>query len=319
MSDPVIIRAKGRGPCHFILLPGLVPDGPETFLRQAFMFSKFGTTAVFTYPYEHFNLDCIIRAIEQEISEAVAIGRRVILVGVSVGGGVAIEALRRARDDGKPLAISGLMLISPLTCIDDLSSLLRRFYDNIVNEASRGDDGDPAAAVERGRNFFKLLVSNSAQSQQPTLGRFRSFFSRLSPQGFKRAGEQRIRLRIEKTLGAIPPHGAVLRTQALGQLKGTGKSGALTQAPALLLWGSKERHTLNMDGPGSGILCRPDLASRILPNCEVHWVYGKNGEEVPHASLLKHAPFFNAHLGTFLARREFAMPRLHSFRSWMSM
>jgi len=57
-----------------------------------------------------------------------------------------------------------------------------------------------------------------------------------------------------------------------------------------------------MDGPGTGILCRPDLASRCFPDVEVHWLYAHDGEEVPHASLLKHYAPFNHHLLVFLRR-----------------
>jgi hypothetical protein len=95
--------------------------------------------------------------------------------------------------------------------------------------------------------------------------------------------------------------------QALRQLGGLDQDARatkpLTEVPTLILWGSKERHTLTMDGPGTRILSRPDLASRHFPDVEVQWVYTHDGEEVPHASLLKHAPDFNRHLRHFLKRR----------------
>ena len=89
---------------------------------------------------------------------------------------------------------------------------------------------------------------------------------------------------------------------------------ALTDVPVMILWGSKERHTLNMEGPGTSILCRPDLACRLFPELEVHWCYGTDGEEVPHASMLKHHRAFNIHLRRFLARlnRRNQVPLLHN-------
>jgi hypothetical protein len=70
----------------------------------------------------------------------------------------------------------------------------------------------------------------------------------------------------------------------------------------MILWGSKERHTLDMDGPCCGRLCRPDLATRVFPAAEVQWVYGLDGTSVPHASTLRHAVAFNRHINRFLAR-----------------
>lgn len=297
--QPTFTRSPGKGPFHLILLPGMVPDGPETFLRQAAVLRRHGSTAVVTYPYEDFQLDAVVTAVEDEIANTVIAGRRPVLVGVSVGGGFALEVLRRARAAGRTLPLAAVLLISPFTCADDLSPLLRRLYDGIVGEH------DPEAALERGRTFFKTLAGRAATAKA-AVGRLRSLFQLLTPQGLAELGERRIRARIEKTLNAIPAQGAIARTIALGQLPGIAGGprgqGPLCSAPTLILWGSKERHTLDMDGPGTSLLCRPDLAYRLFNDCEVHWVYGDDGDEVPHASLIKHHQPFNRLLNGFLGR-----------------
>ena len=304
-NQPTFTRQSGKGPFHIILLPGLVPDGPETFLRQAHTLRRHGSTAVVTYPYADFHLDILITAVEDEITSAVAAGRRPVLVGVSVGGGFALEVLRRARAAGRTLPLAAVLLISPFTCAGDLSPLLRRLYDGIVGEQDRGAEGDPAAALERGRAFFKTLAGRSAPARA-TVGRLRSLFQLFTPHGLAELSERRLRARIEKTLNAIPAQGAIARTMALRQLPGIAGGprgqGPLSTVPTLILWGSKERHTLDMDGPGTSLLCRPDLAYRLFSDCEVHWVYGDNGDEVPHASLLKHHQPFNRLIGGFLGR-----------------
>ncbi len=296
----------GHGPFHFILVPGLVPDGPETFLRQIATLRSFGSLSTATYPYDHFDVEGVMAALREQILARQRTGQRPVLIGVSVGGGLCIELLRRARDADESLPLSAVVLISPLSCIDDLAPLLARLVGGIISEADRGEAGNPGAALERGRTLFRTLASRSV-APGPQIGGWRALLALLTPQGIANLHERRIRDRIDRTLAAIPALGAIERVTSLRSLQGIGQGPSartpLTQAPTLLLWGSKERHTLTMDGPGTSILCRPDLASRVFPACEVHWLYGADGEEVPHASLLKHAAAFNRHLRTFMQRR----------------
>ena len=125
----------------------------------------------------------------------------------------------------------------------------------------------------------------------------------LTPQGWLQLREQRIRDRIERTLDGIPTGGAIERVHALLHLVGVHQQrGPLCSAPTLIAWGSRERHTLRMDGPGTSLLCRPDFAQKVFPDAEIQWVYDRDGGEVPHASLLKHAHAFNPLLKRFLKR-----------------
>jgi pimeloyl-ACP methyl ester carboxylesterase len=261
---------------------------------------------VLTYPYDHFKLDDVLERIRSAIAQAHASGRQPILLGVSVGAGICLELLRRARDSNLPLDLASLILISPFTCTGDLAPLLARLVNGIATEVDRSEGGRPEQALERGRQLFRTLASKSVSTRQAATG-WRSFFTLLTPQGFADWGEARIRARIERTLEAIPADGGIARVMALREMAGLDQdpraTKPLTLAPTLILWGSKERHTLTMDGPGTAILSRPDLATRHFPNLEVHWVYTQNGEEVPHASLLKHANAFNRHLRHFLKRR----------------
>ncbi len=299
MRDEHLVH--GYGPFHFLLIPGMVPDGPETFLRQLPLLRGFGSATVFTYPYDRFDLDETIADLRAALDATVAAGKQPVLVGVSVGGGLCLELLRRARDAGETLPLAAILLMSPLTCTADLAPMLGRMIDGISGESST--HGNQEQAVERGRTLFRTLATRSAPP--PSNGGWRSLMALLTPQGFAELGERRLRERIDRTLASISPQGAIQRVMAVRQLPGLERGRPrwpLHQAPTLILWGSKERHTLDMDGPGTGVLCRPDLASRHFPDCEVHWVYGANGDEVPHASLLKHAPAFNRHLRLFLGR-----------------
>ena len=306
MPQPALARSSGHGPFHFLLVPGLVPDGAETFLRQMRMLRSFGTCTTVTYPYAAFDLDTTLAALKDVIQTAHANGKLPVLVGVSVGGGLCLELMRRARDAGEVLPLSAVVLISPLSCTGDLAPLLGRLMEGIAAEHARGDEGNPTGALERGRTFFKTLASRSVAPRAQT-GRLRSLLALLTPQGIAELGERRIRDRIDHTLANITPLGGIARCLALTKLRGLDPAnrtaGPITSAPTLILWGSKERHTLNIEGPGTSILCRPDLAWKFFPESEIHWLYDANGDDVPHASLLKHHHTFNRYLRSFIKRR----------------
>ncbi len=284
----------GRGQHHLFLLPGMVPDGPETFLRQRHLFRAFGDVTTVTWPYDAFDLGALIDHIADRIRAAARDGRRPVLVGVSVGGGVALELLRRTREQALPLA--AIVLVSPLTCAEDLAPMLRRYIDPIFHP---GPGSTAEQGIERARTFFRALAGRSMG--EPLRNPWKALFT--PPTGWIRLGEQRVRDRIEATIDGIPTAGALDRVLAIRQFIGVHQGrGALHPAPTLIAWGSRERHTLRMDGPGTGLLCRPDLAQRIFPDVEVQWIYEPDGGEVPHASLLKHAHCFNPHFKRFLAR-----------------
>jgi pimeloyl-ACP methyl ester carboxylesterase len=278
-------------------MPGLVPDAPETFLRQRHLFLAYGSVTAVTYGYETFDLELLLAGLRERITAAAAMGEAPVLFGVSIGGGIVLELLRRCAAAGEPLPLAGLVLVSPFTCTADLAPLLRRMIEPIL-----GENGEAAReGLERGRSFFRMLASRSVPADAPT--GWRKGLSLLTPSGLRAWQERAILARIDRTLASITPEGALARVRGLRHLRGVGQEReALCRAPTLILWGSKERQTLSMDGPGTGILCRPDLAYRLFPDAEVQWVYGAGGEEVPHASLIKHAHAFNPHLKRFLRR-----------------
>jgi len=299
-----LLRHTGGKPFHFVCLPGLVPDGPETYAHQLKLLRARGSVAVVTYPYDSFDLDAVIAHVREELEQAHHAGLAPILVGLSVGGGIVIELLRRGLDAGRPLPLRGLILISPLTCTDDLSSMLSRLMLPIVAESGKVG-GRPEVAIERGRLLFKNLVTRSTDHADTSLDALRWLgpLGLLTPQGFAAWRERRLAARIQATLANLSPEGSLQRVLALTHFRGlAGHRGPLCEAPTLILWGSKERQTLDMEGPGTGRLCRPDLACKVFPSVEVQWIYDRDGGEVPHASLLKHARAYNPPLVRWLRR-----------------
>ena len=288
-----LITHRGRGASHFLLVPGLVPDGPETFLRQIPLLRRHGDVTVVSYPREHFDLDALLDVLRQRTLAAASSGRRPVLVGVSVGGGFCLELLRRARLAREEIPLRALVLISPLTCREDLAPLLQRMLAPLLDVSNPDLRHE---ALERGRAFFRALAQRSAPAATAEQ-RWPSWVRPLMDRG-----QERVRERITRTLAEISPDGGIERCRAVARLVGLGK-GALCSAPTLLLWASKERHTLDVNGPGVAHLNRPDLATRYFPRAEVQWVYSADGSEVPHASLLLHHRAFNFALARFLRRR----------------
>jgi len=299
---PRLTTCHGRGAVHFLLVPGLVPDGPETFARQMRLLQRHGDVTVMTYPYDSFCLDATLDTMRQFVQEVHSAEREPVLVGASVGGGFCLELMRRAREARSDLPLAAVVLISPMTCADDLSPLLRRLLAPIL---AAPDLNASAQALERGRTFFRALASRAVTNDAaPRI--WRRWAHGLAPRLSRPLGEVRLRARITQTLDDISPAGGIGRCRAIAQLaglRGTPRAAALTPAPTLILWGSKERHTLDMESPGAAELSRPDTAVRRFPQVEVRWVYAEDGSEVPHASLLLHHRAFNAALGAFLKRQ----------------
>lgn len=298
-ASPTLVHSRGIGNLHALLLPGLVPDGPETFHRVRRHFLAKGDVTVATYPYARFDIEALFACVDAFLAECRARRRRPVLAGVSVGGGFLLEYLRRRRAEGRSPELAGLVLVSPLVSVQDLAPTLRRLWNPIV-----ADSPDSVQALEKGRGFFRQLASRSVRQGSTPAG-WMGLLSAFTPQGIAELVDAPLRRRIERTLAAIPAEGAIARCRALKELSGLERPQAgqyLSDSPTLILWGSKERHTLDVDGPGVGTLCRPDLAERHFPRCEVGWVYGKDGESVPHASLMKHDKAYSGHLRAFLAR-----------------
>jgi len=303
-SDLLMLRHPGGKPFHFVCLPGLVPDGPETYVRQLKLLRSKGSVAIVTYPYESFDLDAVIAGVREELDRAHSAGLAPVLVGLSVGGGIVIEMLRRGQESGRPLPLRGLILISPMTHTDDLSSMLSRLTLPIIAESQK-ENGTPYLAVERGRQLFKILVTRATEQVDGSRDALRWLgpLGLFTPQGYAAWTERRLSTRIQRTLERLPPEGSVQRVLAITRFRGlAGTKGPLCDAPTLILWGSKERQTLDMNGPGTSRLCRPDFACKVFPKVEVHWIYDRDGGEVPHASLLKHAAAFNPPMIRWMAR-----------------
>ena len=299
-SEAAFETDVGKNLLHFFLVPGLVPDARETFLRQRHLFLAYGSVTSVTYPNHDFNLSAIRDALRSRILASHRAGQKPVLVGVSVGGGIILDLLRHCREQGDPLPLGGLILVSPFTCTSDLAPLLRRLVDPILGTKPE----DALEALEKGRSFFRMLASRSLTTSE-AVG-WRKSLSLLTPAGVRAWQERAILRRIDSTLTSISPEGALARVCSLRELKGISdqRRSTICEAPTLILWGSKERQTLSMEGPGTGILCRPDLAYRLFPRLQIQWVYDAQGEEVPHGSLLKHAHAFNPFLKEYLRRLE---------------
>ena len=145
----------GRGPFHVLCVPGLVPDGAETFLHQLPLLRRFGPVSLVTYPYERFVLDDVITSLVNELKRMVLSGRRVVLVGVSVGGGICLEMLRRLHEADRVAA--EVDHADPGRHFARCPAVVERLERDVVpeehQECADRDDGDAdTARVATGRH-----------------------------------------------------------------------------------------------------------------------------------------------------------------------
>ena len=131
-GDPSLRVRMGIGPFHTLMVPGLVPDGEETFLRVRSHFLLKGDVSVLTYPYATFDAERMMATFDAFMETCRRTRKKPILVGVSVGGGFLLEHLRRSKERGEALEPAAIVLVSPLSCPQDLAPVLRRLWNPIV-------------------------------------------------------------------------------------------------------------------------------------------------------------------------------------------
>lgn len=116
-----ILRESGRGPAPTIVLGGFVPDSSEAvFLVRDFLLRQGDVYAV-NYPRHGFDLDLLFAQLDDLIEElTLHRGQRPVVFAVSFGVGLLLEWLKRHRLAGGQPALRGVVLVSPVACVEDL-------------------------------------------------------------------------------------------------------------------------------------------------------------------------------------------------------
>jgi pimeloyl-ACP methyl ester carboxylesterase len=285
-----ILAEERPGTVPTIILGGFVPDATEAAYLVRGQLLRAGSVFYVNYPRRGFSTELLFAQLEDLIEEIIHTrGRPPVLLGVSFGGGLALELLRRTCAAGREVPLAGLVLVSPVACIADLltpgtakpTTLLGRVilpYLEAVGAVS-------SQVIEKSRMLFLKMFEAGAQNKEAvrlllTANEFRG-----------------LRDRVLAAITAIDPAGAVERVQALRAFPSPGAPIVLSPAPVLVLYAEKESAVLTETSPTTR-----EFRSRLaawFPRGQCFTVVNTPDNPVQHASLIFHCRNFLPYLAGF--------------------
>ncbi len=290
-------RERGAGSVPTIVLGGFVPDSAEQVFLLRRTLLRSGDVYCVSYPRTGFSLDLLCAQLTDLVAELGARGQAPVLLGVSFGGGLVVEWLRRVRLAGKEPLLAGVVLVSPVACTGDIiapgaakpATLLGRALRPFLDASGVSD-----ASVEKARAVFTRMFEAGAQNKVA--------LSLLMSRG----EVQRLRAAVLDTIRGITAAGAQERVGALREMRPPTDyfSAALlplTTAPALVLFAENEEAVLDPASPTRFAFERAPRA--YFPEGRVQVVHGRsNAAPVQHASLIFHVFEFLPPLQSFYQR-----------------
>lgn len=296
--DATLLHEARPGGRPTIVLGGFVPDAPEQVFLLRGDLLRHGSVHYFNYPKSGFDLDRLRAQLDELVLDlAQRAGTPPVILAVSFGAGLAIEWLRRLRAEGRTAPIAGLVLISPVTCVDDLiapgSAKPTTLLGRAILPYLSGDDGFSPAHIEKSRSIFIRMFEAGAQNKT-------ALASLMT-----RAELLRLRDAVIATINGIDRRGAAARIRALRQLPAPTAALSddhlpLCEAPTLILYAEKESAVLQAAAPGRFVLTNAHRA--LFPDSSVLTVSNPRGDPVQHASLIFHYFDFRAPIVSFYAR-----------------
>jgi hypothetical protein len=292
-----LLRERGRGAVPTIVLGGFVPDATEqVFLLRQFLL-RTGDLYYLNYSRAGFSLDLLCAQLDDLVSELNARGQPPVIFGVSFGGGLLLEWLRRRRRSGDRDRLAGVVLVSPTGCIADLigpgeakpSTLLGRALHPFLYAAPPG-----AAAVARSRAVFARMFEAGAQNKEA----LRTLMTPAELAGLRNA--------VVGAIHGITAEGAWERIGAMRAMAAPTEyfspaSLPLTPAPVLVLFAEREDAVMVAGAPTQFAFESGGRA--YFPAGRVRRVAAAPGQApVQHASLVFHVFEFLPHLGAFYQR-----------------
>lgn len=279
-----ILREYRKGPVPTIVLGGFVPNATEqVFLLRGYLL-KSGSVYYVNYPPEGFSIDLLFAQLDDLVEELTKIhGQRPVIFSVSFGVGILLEWLKRARCENRRIHLRGLILISPVACIEDLltpgtpkpTTLLGRAIKPYVDMDTRVDRG----GIEKSRAIFTKMFEAGAQNKE-------------SLQALMTRGELRqLREAVLTTIQSIEPDGAYQRVQSLKRMESPAAYFSqsvlpLSEAPTLILYAEKESSVIVDESPTRFALQSAHRA--YFPHSHFRVVTNRHGSPVQHASLIFH-------------------------------
>jgi hypothetical protein len=293
----ILHEARG-GPTPTIVLGGFVPDATEqVFLMRGFLL-KHGSIFYFNYPHAGFSTELIFAQLDDLVAElAEKHGRAPVIFAVSFGAGLVLEWLKRARRAGRRVDVGGLVLVSPVACVEDLitsgetkpSTLLGRAVKPYIEHEARIQPGH----IEKSRAIFTKMFEAGAQNKES----LRALMTR--------AELRQLRDSVMGTIQAIDHRGACERMTALREMEAPSSYFSqvllpLCLAPVLILYAEKEGAVLTETSPTRFALTAAHAAYFPRSQCKV--IVNGRGSPVQHASLIFHCFNFLPPISSFYKR-----------------
>lgn len=299
--NPVLWEER-PGQIPTIVVGGFVPEPQDATYLQRTLFTRHGSTYHLLFSRRGFSED-LFRAQLDDLVEELGLHHDAppVLFAMSFGGGLVIDWLRRCREEGRHPAISGVVLVSPVACIDDIlepgavkaTTLLGRVIKGFLEVgASETTQERQEAWVERSRTVFLKMFESGAQNKEA--------LKRV----LTKAEGGRVRDGVIRCLKDITFVGAYERTDALRRLRSLETFprglGPLTHVPVSVLFAEKETSIMVESSPTRRLF--ETHLSRFFPNGTFAVVENPQGSPVQHASLLFHFFDFQPHLRRLYAR-----------------
>ena len=301
-----IVRDFGRGPVPTIVLGGFVPDASEAVFLLRDYLRRQGSLYCVNYPRHGFHLELLFAQLDDLVEElALRHGQAPVIFAVSFGVGLLLEWLRRHRVVGGAPALRGVVLVSPVACVEDLLPEAGAKPTTLLGRAIKpyleaGGAVDPRL-VEKSRAIFSKMFEAGAQN-------------RAALQGLMTAAElQRLRTAVLSTIQGIDFTGACERVQSLQRMLPPSayfqlEVLPLCDAPTLILYTEKEDAVIADGSPTRRALAAAHRAYFPQSDCRV--VGNPRGAPVQHASLIFHCTNFLPMLAGFYRRVRTGRERL---------
>lgn len=279
-----IVYEKHRGSVPTVVIGGFVPDATEqVFLMRGFL-RKHGSIYYINYPRQGFSMDLLLAQLDDLVEElAVFHGQKPTIFSVSFGAGIAMEWLKRARTAGRTIDLQGLILISPVACVEDLlnpaeakpSTLLGRAIKPFMSQEGCLDE----KSFEKCRAIFTKMFEAGAQNKD-------SIGSLLT-----RRELVQLRAAVLSTIQSLDATGASERVHALKQFTAPqscylDRLLPLSHAPTLILYSEKESSVITDQSPSRSAL--ESARHSYFPSSDYHVITNRHGTPVQHASLIFH-------------------------------
>ncbi|HKB89078.1 MAG TPA: hypothetical protein VKC60_01045 [Opitutaceae bacterium] len=269
-----------KGSVPTIVVGGFVPDATEAvYLMRGYLLRQ-GSLFYFNYPRHGFSAELIFAQLDDLVEELTGTyGQPPVILSVSFGSGVVLEWLKRRSHKGRSPELAGLMMVSPVLCVEDLLTPGEPKPTTLLGRAVKpyldAKGAVSSAIVEKSRTIFAKMFEAGAQNKDA----LRLIMTR---------GElSRLKDAVISTINGIDATGATERVQALSDFSPlSSEHGVLCDAPTLIMFAEKEGAVITEGSPSMATLQSSPRTYFPQAHCKV--VSNSQGSPVQHASLIFH-------------------------------